>query len=310
VKLLKRLLYVVVALGLVAAYLVGGVFEVAPDEEAAVLRLGRYVRTLGPGLHWRALVLEKIEKRVVTVTQREEFGYRTVDPGPPPKYEDVLEEQRTLTGDENLVNIQFVLQYRILDLSEFLFRVATPEVVIRDVAEASVREIVARRPVDDALTKSRALVALEAQERIQETLDRYGVGVKVQSVQLQDVEPPDQVKAAFAEVNSADQDRERLILEARGYAAEVVPRARGEAEEVLNQARGYRESRVLRSRGEASRFTQLLEEYRKAPEVTRERLYLETLEEVLPRVEIVIIEGAPGESVLPYLPLGRRRGLP
>jgi membrane protease subunit HflK len=287
VKLLKRLLYVVVALGLVAAYLVGGVFEVAPDEEAAVLRLGRYVRTLGPGLHWRALVLEKIEKRVVTVTQREEFGYRTVDPGPPPKYEDVLEEQRTLT-----------------------VRVATPKVVIRDVAEASVREIVARRPVDDALTKSRALVALEAQERIQETLDRYGVGVKVQSVQLQDVEPPDQVKAAFAEVNSADQDRERLILEARGYAAEVVPRARGEAEEVLNQARGYRESRVLRSRGEASRFTQLLEEYRKAPEVTRERLYLETLEEVLPRVEIVIIEGAPGESVLPYLPLGRRRGLP
>ena len=309
-KLLQRLVYVVVTLGLVAVYAIGGIFEVAPDEEAVVLRLGRYMRTVGPGLHWHALGLERLEKRVVTVTQREEFGYRTVDPGPPPKYEDVLEEQRTLTGDENLVNIQFVLQYRILDLSDFLFRVATPEVVIRDVAEASVREIVARRPVDDALTKSRALVAREAEERIQETLDRYGVGVTVQSVQLQDVEPPDQVKAAFAEVNSAEQDRERLILEARGYAAEVVPRARGEAEEVLNQARGYRESRVLRARGEASRFTQLLEEYRKAPEVTRERLYLETIEEVLPRVEIVIIEGTPGENVLPYLPLGQRRGQP
>jgi membrane protease subunit HflK len=305
VKLLRRLLYVVVLLGLVGLYAVVGIFEVAPDEEAAVLRLGRYARTVGPGLHWHALGLERVEKRGVTVTRREEYGYRTVDPGPPPKYEELVDEQSTLTGDENIVNVQFVLQYRILSLRDFLFRVDNPEVVIRDVGEAALREVVSRRPVDDALTKKRAEVALETQERAQAILDRYGVGVKVQSVQLQDVEPPEAVKAAFAEVTSAEQDRERLILEARGYAAEVIPSARGQAEEALNQARGYRDARVLRSRGEASRFSQLLLEYRKAPEVTRERLYLETIEEVFPRVEIVIIEGATGENVLPYLPLGR-----
>jgi membrane protease subunit HflK len=310
VKLLQRFLYVVVALGLAGAYGVVGVFEVAPDEEAAVLRLGRYTRTLGPGLHWHAPLVERVEKRVVTVTRREEFGYRTTDPGPPPKYQDVPEEQQALTGDENLVNIQFVLQYRVRDLSDFLFRVDTPEIVVRDVAEAAMREVVSRRPIDDALIKRRKLVAREAQERIQETLDRYGIGVEVQSVQLQDVEPPDAVKDAFAEVTSAEQDRERLILEARGYAAEVVPRARGGAQEVLNQAKAYRDVRVLRSRGEASRFEQLLAEYRKAPDVTRERLYLETVEKVLPRVEIVIIEGTTGENVLPHLPLGQRRGQP
>jgi membrane protease subunit HflK len=185
--------------------------------------------------------------------------------------------------------------------------VDAPDLVIRDVAQAALREVVSRRPIADSLTQKRAEVAVAARDRIQEVLDSYAAGIKVQSVQLQDVEPPEAVADAFADVTSAEQDRERLILEARGYAAEVVPRARGEAEELLNQAKGYRDSRVLRASGEAERFSALLEEYRKAPAVTRERLYLETLEQVLPGVHMVIIEEGSGENVLPYLPLDRRR---
>jgi membrane protease subunit HflK len=306
VKLLRRSLYLLVALGLAIAYVAFGWVEIQPDEEAAVLRLGRFVRTVGPGLHWHARGLEAVERRVVTVTRREEFGYRTTDPGPPPQYEDVPEERRALTSDANLVSVQFVLQYRIRDLAAYLFNVDAPDLVIRDVAQAALREVVSRRPIADSLTQKRAEVAVAARDRIQEVLDSYAAGIKVQSVQLQDVEPPEAVADAFADVTSAEQDRERLILEARGYAAEVVPRARGEAEELLNQAKGYRDSRVLRASGEAERFSALLEEYRKAPAVTRERLYLETLEQVLPGVHMVIIEEGSGENVLPYLPLDRR----
>jgi membrane protease subunit HflK len=274
-----------------------------------ILRLGRYNRTEGPGLRWRLLLLEKMERRRVTVTKTEEFGFRAGALGPPPEYEDRPEERRMLTGDENVVSVEFVLQYRIIDLPKYLFSVQEVSEIIRDIAESAVREVVANRPIDAILTEARGPIEDEAKLLIQSLLDSYGAGIEVQNVQLQDVEPPDPVKDAFADVVTAKQDRERMILEAQGYADQVVPRARGKAKQLVNQAIGYRDSQILEARGRADRFLALFAEYRKAPEVTRERLYLETLDQILPRVEKVIIEESQAERVLPYFPLPRRREL-
>ena len=309
-KTLRRFVIVLVLLGVSGLYTALGFFEVAPDEQAVVLRLGRYDRTVGPGLRWHLVGVEEIEKRRVTVTLEEEFGFRTVSPGPPPQYEDRPTESRMLTGDENLVNVEFVLQYRIVDLKSYLFKVEDVPQMVRDVGAAAVREIVAKHPIDDVLTQVKGPIEDEARELVQEILDAHGAGVDVQNIQLQDVEPPDPVKDAFADVVSAGQDRERKILEAEGYADQVVPRARGAAKELVNRAEGYRDSLILEAQGKAARFLALHAEYVKAPEVTRERLYLETLQEVLPRVEKVIIERAHADKVLPYLPLSRGRGTP
>jgi membrane protease subunit HflK len=176
---------------------------------------------------------------------------------------------------------------------------------MRDLCPAVLREVVATRSIDEVLTVDKGVVEDEGRAQLQEVLDGWGAGIEVLNVQLQDVEAPAAVREAFADVASAEQDRERLILEARGYAEQIVPQARGEAQELRNRARAYRDALVLRARGEAARFSALLAEYRRAPGVTRERLYLETVEEVLPRTELVIIENGSGERVLPYLPLPR-----
>jgi membrane protease subunit HflK len=305
-KVLRRLLLVLVLLGAVGVYVAAGFFEVAPDEQAVILRLGRYDRTEGPGLRWRLLLLDKLEKRRVTITQTEEFGFRTTSPGPPPQYEEFPEERRMLTGDENVVSVEFVLQYRIIDLPKYLFSVQEVPQIIRDVAESAAREVVAKRPIDTILTEARGPIEDEAKLLIQTLLDTYDAGIEVQNVQLQDVEPPGEVKDAFADVVTAQQDRERMILEAQGYADQVVPQARGKAKELVNQATGYRDSQILEARGRADRFLALFAEYRKAPEVTRERLYLETLDQVLPKLEKVIIEEGQADKVLPYFALPRR----
>lgn len=306
-KLIGRLsISVLLLLVLGFAYASLGTFQLEPDEQAAVLFLGRYSRTLEPGMRWYAPGLERIEKKRVTVTLEEEFGYRTIATGPPPEYEERPAEKRMLSGDANLVNVEFVVQYRIVDLGGYLFKVKNVPQVLRDVAQAVLREVVAKSPIDDVLTEVKGPIQEEARDRIQEILDEYGAGVLIQSVQLQDVEPPDPVKDAFADVASAEQDRERLILEARGYADQVVPRARGEAQELANQAQAYRETRILLAHGETERFKALLAEYQRAPEVTRERLYLETLESILPEMDKVILEEGQSEKVLPYLPLGRK----
>jgi membrane protease subunit HflK len=309
-RLLARLLVPLVLLGLAAAWFATGWFEVAPDEEAVVLRLGRHVRTVGAGLHWHARFLERVETRAVTATLQEEFGYRTLDPGPPPRYEDRPDEKRMLSGDANLVNVEFVVQYRIADLSHHLFRVAEPAAVIRDVGESAMREVVGQRPIDDVLEATKGPIESEARERMQQLLDAYEAGVEVLAVRLQDVIPPDEVREAFADVAGAAQDRERAILDAQGYAEQVLPVARGEASEKTAQARGYKESRVLTAQGEADRFTALLAEYERAPAVTRERLWLETVESILPGMEKVILEEGGAVRVLPYLPLGRAEKRP
>ncbi len=304
-KLLARFTGLAVLLGSLGLYAAFGYFQLQPDEQAVVLRLGKHVRTVGPGPHFHAPLIETVERERVIV-EREEFGFRTIDPSPPQQYEERPLEKRMLTGDTNVIDVEFVVQWQIADIGDYRFNAQHVSQLIRDAAQASLRDIIAQRPIDDVLTRDKGPIADASRSVMQEVLDGYGAGVEILEVQLQEVEPPEEVKDAFRDVVSAEQDKERLILEARGYADQVVPVARGEAEELVNQAEAYKQTRVLEAKGEAVRFAAVLDEYRKAPQVTRERLYIETLEEILPGMEKVIVEQGQAERVLPYLPLGPR----
>jgi membrane protease subunit HflK len=284
-----------------------GFYDVAADEQAIVLRLGRYHGTVEPGrFRWFAPGIDKVLKERVTTTQRLEFAYRS-KPGTAGEVEEHPDEKQMLTADENLVDVDFVVQYRISEVRDYLlnFRPEEREQVIRDAARSVTRSVVAQNPIDQVLT-ARGLIHETVREQLQRVLDGYGAGVRVQSVQLQDVAPPEPVREAFADVTGAQQDRERAVLEAQGYADKVVPEARGKSEEIKNLAYAYRQRRILEAQGETQKFKALLTEYEKAPEVTRQRLYLETLEQILPKMDKVILEKSGADSVLPYLPLGRR----
>lgn len=289
-------------------WLLSGIFIVAPDERGIVLRFGAVVREVGPGpgyhLPWP---LEEVLKPSVTQIRKEEFGFRTVSIGPPARYSDVDDEALMVTGDENIVKLQFIVQYRIKPdpsgPSDFLFNVRDPERTVRDAAEAAMREVIGRNAIDDALTEGKDRIQNDAQTLLQSILDRYESGIEVATVKLQDVDPPDQAAAAFRDVISAQQDRERLINEASGYANDVVPKARGQAAQLLNEADAYAQSKVIDAEGASARFVALYDEYAQATEVTRTRLWLETLEEVLGRSNLLLLDESAGRQVVPYLPL-------
>jgi membrane protease subunit HflK len=305
-----------VAVGL-ALYLASGFFIVAPDQRGIILRFGQVVREVGPGpgyhLPWP---IERVLKPEVTRIRKEEFGFRTIDVGPPARYQDVDQEALMLTGDENIVKLQFIVQYRIKPepeaATDFLFNLRDPVDTVRSAAEAAMRQVIGSNAIDDALTEERERIQQEAQVLLQQILDQYDSGLKVETVKLQDVDPPEQVSDAFKDVISAQQDRERLINEARGYANDVVPKARGQAAQLLNEADGYRLAKVQEANGAAQRFVALHEEYAKAPDVTRLRLYLETMEQILPGMDKIVIDDKAGEKVVPYLPLDQmlRRAAP
>ena len=304
-----RLLPLLVVLAALALWVARGFYDVAPDEQAIVLRLGRYHTTVLPGqFRWHAPGIDRVLKQRVTAVMREEIGYTTAG-APPGGAIEHPEEKRMLTGDENVIFADFFVQYRISNLRDYLLnlRADEREGVIREAARAAVRSAVAQNTVDQVMTAKEAIHE-SARSSLQALLDSYGAGVRIETVQFQDVEAPEPVREAFADVTSAQQDRERAVLEAQGYADKVVPEARGKAEEVLNLARAYRERRILEAEGQAQSFTAVLDQYKKAPEVTRQRLYLETLETILPKMDKVILEKGSSDQVLPYLPLGRREG--
>ena len=289
-------------------YALSGVYIVAPDERGIVLRFGRVVREAdpGPGYHlpWP---VERVIKPSVTRIRKAEFGFRTVDVGPPARYQDVDSEALMLTGDENIVKLQFIVQYKVKPearcATDFLFNVRDPEETVRAAAEAAMREILGRNNIDNALTEGKERIQEDAQRLLQEILDRYQVGLEVAALKLQDVDPPDQVSDAFKDVISAQQDKERLINEATGYANDVVPKARGQAAQLINEAEGYKAAKLQDAAGAAQRFIALHDEYSKAKAVTRQRLYLETMEEVMGRMNKIFLDDLAGKQVVPYLPL-------
>ncbi|MFQ5668719.1 MAG: FtsH protease activity modulator HflK, partial [Candidatus Binatia bacterium] len=277
-------------------------------ERGIVLRFGRVVREAGPGpgyhLPWP---VETVLKPRVTQIRKEEFGFRTLSVGPPARYRDVDREALMLTGDENIVKLQFIVQYRVKPgpsgATDFLFNVRDPRQTVRVAAEAAMRQVIGQNKIDDALTEGKGRIQEDTQRALQEILDSYHVGLQVVTVKLQDVDPPDQVSNAFKDVISAEQDKERLINEATGYANDVVPRARGQAAQLLNEAEGYRQAKVQQATGAAGRFNALYAEYAKAKAVTWQRLYIETMEEVLGRMNKILLDDVAGKRVVPYLPL-------
>ncbi len=298
------------AVGAIAALLfllwvASGLYAVAADEAAVVLRFGRYVATVGPGLHWHLpYPIEQVEKAPVTRIQRIEIGFRLYPDGAIRKRPG---ESLMLTKDENVVDLSFIVQYRIRDIEDYLFNINHRRVVktVRDAAESAMREVIGRTLIDDVLTTEKARVEQEAQALTQKILDGYGAGVQVVTVKLQDVQPPAEVIKEFKDVASAREDKERAKNEAQAYANDILPKARGEARKMELDAEAYRAETVERARGDAARFEKLLAAYREAPEVTRRRLYLETMDAILARVRKVILDEKAAGRMLPYLPLDR-----
>ncbi len=278
------------------------VFIVAPDEEGVVIRFGTPVRTVGPGPHLKLPLLERVLQPKVEKLHRVEIGFRTTRQG---TQQMIPQEALMLTGDMNILAIEFIVQYKIKEASNFLFNVADIHETIAKGAEAAMRQVIGGSKIDEALTTGKAEIQQDTQTLLQNILDQYQAGVQIAAVQLQDVDPPEAVAAAFKDVTNAKEDREKLINQSQGYRNDIIPKAKGEAAQMVNQAKGFAQARLNRAQGEANRFLATLKEYQQAKNVISKRIYIETMEEILPKMEKVIIDGKAGERVLPYLPLDR-----
>lgn len=286
-------------------------YTVDPEEVGLVMRFGKYIRSSEPGLHVKIpFRIETVLKVPIQRQLKAEFGFRTLSAGVRSEYSTrgFSEESNMLTGDLNAAVVEWVVQYRIVDPYNYLFRVRNVTDTFGDMSEAIMRRIVGDRTVNEVLTVGRAEVALEVEKLLQELCNQYDTGIKVEQVVLQDVNPPDPVKPSFNEVNQAQQEREKLINLAQSEYNKVIPRARGEAQETIQMAEGYALDRVNRAKGDSERFIALFDAYSQAPEVTRQRIYLETLTRILPEVESKIIVDDELGSVLPLLNLDKLRG--
>lgn len=297
----------VVLLGLIVLF--GSVYTVDPEEIGVVLRFGAYVRDAPPGLNFKLpLGVESVVKVPVERQLKEEFGFRTVRAGERSEYSEQAfdEESLMLTGDLNIADVEWVVQYRIVDAYQYLFKVRSVRDTFRAMSEAVVREAVGDRTVNEVLTIGRQEIASLVEQGLQELCDQYETGLKVEQVVLQDVNPPERVKPSFNAVNQAQQEREERINTAQREYNQAIPRARGEAQQTIERAEGYALDRVNRAEGDAARFVALYDEYRQAPEVTRKRLYLETLGRVLPKAGKKVVVDEDVRGLLPLLDLQGR----
>jgi modulator of FtsH protease HflK len=294
----------VVVLAAIVLWLATGFYTVRPNEVGINMIFGRYTGSTGEGLRYNLpYPIGQVLKPDVRARRTIPVGYR---PGAQGRGRDILEESLMLTGDENIVDIDFDVQWSVnpARAQDFVFNLQNPEGTIKAVAESAMREVMGRRQIQAVLTTEQGSISSEVKDIVQQTLDAYGSGVVVEVVQLIAVQPPAQVREAFFDVNAAQQDAERVQNEARTFASQVVPRARGEAAQKIQQAEAYREQAVAEATGQASRFTQVYDEYRKAPAVIRERIFLETMERVLGGMDKIIIDqSGQGSGVVPYLPL-------
>lgn len=289
--LLLLLLVILVALG---------VYKVDPGAQGVVRRFGQEHRRTGPGLHYAVPIIEAYDVVNVEEVRRIEVGFRDDRM--------VLPEALMLTGDENIVEVRLIVQYRVSDPGKYLFRLAQPDETLHSAAEVAIRTVVGQSKIDDVLTTGRAQVQAAARIELQRLMDEYQSGIEVTEAKLDDVDAPDQVKDAFNAVTRAREDKEKLVNQARGYRADKVPRARGDARAIERDAEAYKEQRVLRARGDVDNFEAVFTEYQKAQDVTRKRLYLETMERILARVpHKVLVDESVAKGALPVIPLGARQ---
>lgn len=299
------LLFLAAIVGALAVAWFAFFFQVQPSQQGIVLRFGEHVRTEGEGLHFRLpYPVEEVYLVDITTNRSVEVGVRTIEGYREASTEqDVPEESLMLTGDENIVDVDFVVQWNIKNVEDYLFNIQNPDTTVKELAESVMREVVGKSSIAPLLTKERAKTAQDVADLMQKTLDSYGAGVRITGVQLKKADPPGKVIDAFRDVQAAKADQERLQNEATAYANRIVPEARGAAERILQAAQGYRDQTIAEATGEAARFEKVYDEYRKAPEVTRKRIFLETMERVFKNTDKIILDSKGGSGVVPYLPL-------
>ncbi|MBP3731185.1 MAG: FtsH protease activity modulator HflK [Mailhella sp.] len=303
-------------LGALLIWGLSGIYIVQPDESGVILRFGRYVRTVAPGPHIHLpFPIEQVFKPKVTQVRQTAVGYRAQSVGGvfiQGSAQDVNEESAMLTGDENIINVQFNIQYQIKPggAVDYLFNVIQPDLVVKRAAEASMREVIGKTTLDSALTGGRVQIQNDVAVLLQRILDKYQVGVLVVAVQMQDVQPPKEVRDAFKDVASAREDKQRSINQAEAYRRDILPKAQGQAQETVNKAEAYRQTRVRDAEGQAQRFLSVLEEYEKAPDVTKKRMMYETFEDILskPGMEKLVLPSDAGSHVLPLMSLDGWKG--
>jgi membrane protease subunit HflK len=297
-----------IAILLVLFVLMNSFYQIAPGEKGVVLRFGKYLKTADSGLNFMIPLVDRVIKVDVETVRKQEFGFRTQVPGQQTIYENKKypKESLVLTGDKNVIDVEWIVQYKVSDPINFLFKVRNVPKAVRDVSETAMRRVLGNRDFDYALS-NRDIIEAETDREMQAELDSYETGVKILTVKLQDLNPPDPVKPAFNEVNEADQDMKRLVNEAEETYNKVIPKARGSAKQLLEEAQGYAVERVNLAKGETARFSAVLKEYKRAKDVTRKRLYLETMEKILPSVKEVYVFDKAEKSVLPFIDLSKER---
>ena len=304
---------IIILLVAIGIWLLTGFYRVEPDEQGVVLRFGEWTKTTQPGLNYHLPgPIETVLLPKVTKVNRVEIGYRTAeDNRGRVGQQSVPGESLMLTGDENIIDVKFTVFWVISDAGKFLFNVRSPERTVKDASEAAMREVIGNTDLNSALSEGRSLLASETQSLVQNILDSYDSGILITQVEPQKIDPPEAVIGAFRDVQAARADEERAKNEAEAYRNDILPRSRGEAERILQEAEAYEQEVVARANGEAQRFLLVYNEYRQAKNVTRQRIYLETMEKLLSGMNKVLIDSSNGsQGVVPYLPLpelNRRR---
>ena len=301
---IRSVVYIIILLILIAS----GLYSVGADEVGVIQRFGKFIRSTEPGLHLKIpMGVESVTKVKVKKVFKQEFGFRTLKADVRTQYSSrrYLEESLMLTGDLNVAEVEWIVQYKVKDPYNFLFKIRDPEETLRAMSEAVVRQVVGDREVTDVLTIGRIAIAKEVEIGLQKLLDGFEAGIQIVTVKLQDVNPPEPGKPAVNEVNRSKQDKEKMINEAWEDYNKRIPKAKGEAEQMIAEAEGYAMQRVNRSEGDVALFNQVYREYRNAPDVTRRRLYLETMNEVLPRIKELIIIDEKQKAILPHLDVGK-----
>jgi len=306
-KFSKKLFGVILVL-VIVFYLGSGIFVVAPDEQGVIRRFGKFVRIESPGLNYHLpYPIETVVTPAVTQVKRIEIGFQTISLDPPARYREVPAEALMLTGDENIVSAQAIVQYKIKDPVSYLFNIILPEDTVKNAAEATLRQVIGERKIDEALTVGKYEIQEETKKLLQDLLDSYKAGIFVVAVQLQDVSPPKEVQESFKDVASAKEDKSKYINQAQGYENDLIPKARGEAVKMTKEAEGYKIEKIKKAEGEVAKFNSILAEYEKGEYVTQTRLYLETMEEIFPGMNKVIVDLKENQSLINLLQLSDGR---
>ena len=307
-KINKGLSSIIIMLVMGGLFLLSSFYSIGPDEVGVIRRFGKYTKTTQPGLHWKLpFNIEKLNKVKVKRIYKEEFGFKTVRAGIKSQYssKSYSEESLMLTGDLNVVDVNWIVQFKLEDPVKALFNIRNINVTVRDISEAVMRQVIGDTAVEEALTTRRIEINQEVQDKMQEILDSYNIGIRIVTVKLQDVNPPDEVKASFNEVNEAKQEKEKVVNQSWEAYNKVIPKARGEAEKTIREAEGYSLKRINRAKGDASKFVATWNAYKEAKDVTLKRIYLETLSEVLPKAGRIYVMGPEGNNLLPLLNLSQ-----